>query len=116
MVSPELLRRYPFFAMLNDEQLKAIAMIAREQTYGQGTLLVRFPSAGRGRDGECQGQQRGRRRPTPRSGRGACVQPHGFQVWISVRGSIPCRIRWAMQKAVGFSAADEADVCPIASG
>jgi CRP-like cAMP-binding protein len=41
MVSPELLRRYPFFALLNDEQLKAIAMIAREQTYQKGTLLVK---------------------------------------------------------------------------
>lgn len=41
MVSPELLRRYPFFALLNDEQLQAIAQIANEKTYPQGTLLVK---------------------------------------------------------------------------
>ena len=41
MVSPELLRRYPFFAMLNDEQLKAIAMIAEEKSYPKDTLLVK---------------------------------------------------------------------------
>jgi CRP/FNR family transcriptional regulator, cyclic AMP receptor protein len=41
MISPELLRRYPFFAMLNDEQLKAIAMIAEEKTYPKEYLLVK---------------------------------------------------------------------------
>ena len=41
MVSPELLRRYPFFAMLTDEQLKAIAMIAEEKTYPKESLLVK---------------------------------------------------------------------------
>jgi CRP/FNR family transcriptional regulator, cyclic AMP receptor protein len=41
MVSPELLRRYPFFAMLNDGQLKAIAMITEEKSYPKGTLLVK---------------------------------------------------------------------------
>ena len=41
MVSPELLRRYPFFAMLDDEQLKAIAMIAEEKSYPKDTLLVK---------------------------------------------------------------------------
>ncbi len=41
MVSSELLRRYPFFAMLNDEQLKAIALITEEKTYVKGTLLVK---------------------------------------------------------------------------
>jgi CRP-like cAMP-binding protein len=41
MVSPELLRRYPFFAMLNDEQLKAVAMIAEEKAYPKGVLLVK---------------------------------------------------------------------------
>lgn len=30
MVSPELLRQYPFFGLLNDTQLKDIAMIAEE--------------------------------------------------------------------------------------
>jgi CRP/FNR family transcriptional regulator, cyclic AMP receptor protein len=41
MVSPELLRRYPFFALLNDEQLQAIAMIAQERSYPKGALLVK---------------------------------------------------------------------------
>ena len=41
MISPELLRRYPFFGFLNDLQLKAIAMIAEEQAVGQGTVVVR---------------------------------------------------------------------------
>ena len=41
MVSPELLRRYPFFALLNDEQLKEIALISDERTYPKGTLLVK---------------------------------------------------------------------------
>jgi len=41
MVSPELLRRYPFFALLNDEQIKAIALIAEEKSYPKGTLLVK---------------------------------------------------------------------------
>ena len=31
MISPELLRRYPFFGPFNDEQLKAIAKIADEE-------------------------------------------------------------------------------------
>lgn len=41
MVSPELLRRYPFFALLTDEQLKALAMIAEEKTYPKDTLLLK---------------------------------------------------------------------------
>ena len=41
MISIELLRRYPFFAMLTDEQLKAIALIAEERTYPKETLLVK---------------------------------------------------------------------------
>ena len=41
MVSPEVLRRYPFFAMLNEEQLKAVAMIAQEQTYAKGAIIVK---------------------------------------------------------------------------
>jgi CRP/FNR family cyclic AMP-dependent transcriptional regulator len=41
MISPELLRRYPFFASLNDDQLKALAMIAEEKTYPKDTLLIK---------------------------------------------------------------------------
>ena len=41
MVSPELLRRYPFFTMLTDEQLKAIAMIAKEKSYPKDALLIK---------------------------------------------------------------------------
>lgn len=41
MISLELLRRYPFFALLTDDQLKAIAMIAEEKTYPKETLLVK---------------------------------------------------------------------------
>jgi CRP-like cAMP-binding protein len=41
MISPELLRRYPFFGFLNDQQLKAVAMIAEEVAVGQGAIVVR---------------------------------------------------------------------------
>ena len=41
MVSPELLRRYPFFASLDGQQLEAIAMIAQEKKYPKGALLVK---------------------------------------------------------------------------
>lgn len=41
MVSPELLRRYPFFAFLNDAQLKAIAMISEEAFYDKGEIIFR---------------------------------------------------------------------------
>ena len=41
MVSPEILRRYPFFASLIDDQLKAIAMIAEEKTYPKDTILIK---------------------------------------------------------------------------
>lgn len=33
MISPEILRRYPFFGPFNDEQLSEIAMIAEEASY-----------------------------------------------------------------------------------
>jgi CRP-like cAMP-binding protein len=39
MVSPEVLRRYPFFGTLSDAQLKAMAMIAEEETKGKGTVI-----------------------------------------------------------------------------
>lgn len=41
MVSLELLRRYPFFAPLTEDQLKAIAMIAEEKNYPKEALLVK---------------------------------------------------------------------------
>jgi CRP/FNR family transcriptional regulator, cyclic AMP receptor protein len=41
MVSPELLRRYPFFASLDEHQLEAIAMITQEKAYPKGALLVK---------------------------------------------------------------------------
>jgi CRP/FNR family cyclic AMP-dependent transcriptional regulator len=39
MVSPELLRRYPFFGELNAAQLKAVAMISEEITFDKGETL-----------------------------------------------------------------------------
>jgi CRP-like cAMP-binding protein len=41
MISPELLRRYPFFTSLNDEQLKAVAMISEEKTYPKDSLILK---------------------------------------------------------------------------
>lgn len=39
MVSPEILRRYPFFGTLTDAQVKAIAMIAEEVTFPKGSVI-----------------------------------------------------------------------------
>jgi CRP-like cAMP-binding protein len=39
MISPELLRRYPFFSQLSEANLKAIAMISDEQEIKAGTLI-----------------------------------------------------------------------------
>jgi len=39
MVSPEILRRYPFFGNLSDAQLKALAMIAEEEKYPQRATI-----------------------------------------------------------------------------
>jgi CRP/FNR family transcriptional regulator, cyclic AMP receptor protein len=41
MISPELLRRYPYFGQLTDDQLKAIAMIAEEKSYPKDMLVVK---------------------------------------------------------------------------
>jgi CRP-like cAMP-binding protein len=41
MISPELLRRYPFFTSLNDDQLKAIAMISEEKFYPKSSILIK---------------------------------------------------------------------------
>jgi CRP-like cAMP-binding protein len=39
MISPELLRRYPFFGSLSDAQIKAIAMIADEEIIAKGAVI-----------------------------------------------------------------------------
>jgi CRP-like cAMP-binding protein len=39
MISPELLRQYPFFGQLNDAQLKELAMIAEEFPLSAGKKL-----------------------------------------------------------------------------
>lgn len=41
MISPELLRRYPIFGFLNDQQLKAVAMIAEQEDVEKDTIVVR---------------------------------------------------------------------------
>jgi CRP/FNR family cyclic AMP-dependent transcriptional regulator len=41
MVSPELLRRFPFFAGLTDEEIKSIAMISEEEMYEANTFIFR---------------------------------------------------------------------------
>lgn len=40
MISPELLRRFPFFSFMDDKQLKAVAMIAEEISYTNGEDVV----------------------------------------------------------------------------
>lgn len=40
MISPELLRRYPFFGFMEDNELKAVAMIAEEQTYAKDDEII----------------------------------------------------------------------------
>ena len=39
MISPELLRRFPFFGFLDETQLKAVAMLADEIEVEQGTNI-----------------------------------------------------------------------------
>ena len=41
MISPEVLRRYPYFAGIDEESLKQLAMIAEEKTVPVGTVLFR---------------------------------------------------------------------------
>lgn len=41
MVSPELLRRFPFFAGLTEEELKSIAMISEEEKFDANTFIFR---------------------------------------------------------------------------
>jgi CRP-like cAMP-binding protein len=40
MISPELLRRFPFFGFMDTQQLKAVAMIADEKPLDQGELVL----------------------------------------------------------------------------
>ena len=40
MISPELLRRFPFFGFMQDPELKAVAMIAEERAYQPGDTIV----------------------------------------------------------------------------
>lgn len=39
MISPEVLRRYPYFAAVGDETLKAVAMMAEERLVPAGTEM-----------------------------------------------------------------------------
>jgi CRP-like cAMP-binding protein len=39
MISPELLRRFPFFGFLDEAQLKAVAMLSEEIEVEDGTLV-----------------------------------------------------------------------------
>jgi CRP/FNR family transcriptional regulator, cyclic AMP receptor protein len=41
MISPELLRRYPFFAGLDANELAGIAMIAEEAAFPDGAMIFR---------------------------------------------------------------------------
>ena len=40
MISPELLRRYPLFAVLDEAQLRAIAMLSEEIEVEDGALMI----------------------------------------------------------------------------
>jgi CRP-like cAMP-binding protein len=40
MISPELLRRYPHFAGLSEQQLKTLAMLGQQRTYKAGDVLA----------------------------------------------------------------------------
>ena len=39
MISPETLRRYPFFSFMSPEQLREVAMISDESSYSKGDVL-----------------------------------------------------------------------------
>jgi CRP-like cAMP-binding protein len=41
MISPELLRRYPYFANVSEESLRHVAMISDEQSIPSGTVFFR---------------------------------------------------------------------------
>ena len=41
MISPEVLRRYPYFAQISDESIKQLAMLAEEKRVPAGTIMFR---------------------------------------------------------------------------
>lgn len=41
MISPEVLRRYPYFAGISDEHLKQLAVMAEEKTVPAGSVMFR---------------------------------------------------------------------------
>jgi CRP-like cAMP-binding protein len=42
MISPELLRRYPFFAFLDEAQLRAVAMLSEEIEVEDGAPVIEY--------------------------------------------------------------------------
>ena len=42
MISPEVLRRYPFFSFMNPNQLREVAMITEEITIEEGEILFKI--------------------------------------------------------------------------
>ena len=50
MISPELLRRYPFFAFLDESHLRAVAMLSEEFDMENGALVL---ESGRPADALC---------------------------------------------------------------
>ena len=66
MISPEMLRRYPFFQCLNDAQQKAVAMITDEVAYSKGSVICQD-----GRPAGCLYHVAGR------SGRPVCIPGRG---------------------------------------
>ena len=42
MVSPELLRRFPFFGFMNNQQFNSIAMITNEAIFEKGDILLEY--------------------------------------------------------------------------
>jgi CRP-like cAMP-binding protein len=42
MVSPELLRRFPFFGFMNNQQFNAVALITNETTFEKGDIILEY--------------------------------------------------------------------------
>jgi CRP/FNR family cyclic AMP-dependent transcriptional regulator len=45
MISPELLRRFPFFGFLNESQLKAVAMLSEEVEFEKDAIIFETDQA-----------------------------------------------------------------------